>query len=59
MTITRVENEGDRILAYGNRKHYYIICNRKSDIKPGDIIEYEPYGGNFGWFVSFVERASE
>jgi len=33
---------------------YHVIVSPKAvhELKVGDIIEYEPYGSNFGWFVS-------
>lgn len=31
---------------------YHIIASREqvADLKEGDIVEYEPFGFNFGWF---------
>jgi hypothetical protein len=57
-TIDRIEVPGDRILLYPVQKpsrlggFYYIIASKESagHIKVGDVVEYEPYGFNFGWF---------
>jgi hypothetical protein len=56
MTVYRVVKEYDRVLLYkappknSRVPDYYVIDSKTSTIKKGDIIEYEPYGMNFGWF---------
>ena len=52
--VTKIDNQGDRILLYGNEKDYYIIAGIKVQVKIGDKIEYEPHGFNFGWFMKVV-----
>lgn len=54
MQVVKVEDQGDRVLLYKN-EHYYIIAPQDCTVKIGDIIVYEPFGVNFGWFVSLKE----
>jgi hypothetical protein len=52
MEVTRVNDQGDRILFYGGREDDHVIGSNKTaaDVKVGDTIVYEPDGWNFGWF---------
>lgn len=54
INISRVEDEGDRVLLYDKSDDYHIIASRKDQVKVGDEVEYDPYGVNFGWFVRKV-----
>jgi len=51
MTVNKIDNQGDRILLYGQDESYHVIANTDVDVSIGDRIEYEPYGVNFGLFV--------
>lgn len=50
ITISRVDDQGDRVLLFGSNPNYHIIASPKDGVKAGDEIEFEPYGWNFGWF---------
>lgn len=50
MKVVRIVPEGDRTLLYGTDPHYHVIAKPNEDVKVGDEIIYEPYGGNFGWY---------
>lgn len=49
LIVKKVDNQGDRVLLYGERDDYYVIGSAKCTAKVGDEITYEPYGWNFGW----------
>lgn len=55
MKIVKIKNDGDRLLLYGdeswNKWDYHIITGIKNVVNVGDIVEYEPYGSNFGRFI--------
>ena len=48
--VTKIVNEGDRLLIYGDQPNYYIVARPDEEIKVGDRFEYQPEGVNFGWF---------
>lgn len=55
LTVGKIIDQKDRVLFYENGKEYYHIIASQEQAKgvnEGDTIEYEPYGINFGWFVS-------
>jgi hypothetical protein len=56
LTITCMEDEGDRVLLYGKSSNYHVIASPEEaeGLRAGMEIEYEPMGVNFGWFVSRV-----
>jgi hypothetical protein len=52
-TVIKIDDQKDRVLLYKSSDYYAIASSEKSkDVKIGDLIEYEPCGCNFGWFVS-------
>lgn len=55
MTVDRVVKQDNRTLLYpcitGDDFEYHVIANKDCSVQPGDVIEYEPYGFNFGWLV--------
>lgn len=56
MRVGRVIREEDRTLLYESvtpkgAAEYHIIAKKDCEIKVGDVIEYEPYGLNFGWLI--------
>jgi hypothetical protein len=59
MKVDRLEDDEGRVLIYGwptddaYGVSYHVIATpaAAAGIKPGDVIEYEPYGINFGWLV--------
>jgi hypothetical protein len=69
MRIERIDDEGDRILFYGSQPDYgygswpgYHVIGSPQEaahVKVGDVILYEPYGWNFGWFESVLAPADE
>jgi hypothetical protein len=61
MRVERIDNEGDRILFYGRQADYHVIGSpqKAAHAKVGDVILYEPYGWNFGWFESVLAPAEE
>jgi hypothetical protein len=61
ITVGRIEHEPDSVLLYEEpetRWHFHVIATKEQAalVRPGDRIEYEPYGVNFGWFKSLVSR---
>lgn len=57
MIVGRVERETDRVLLYKSPQptnerfgEYHIIAKTNCMVRPGDTIEYEPCGVNFGWY---------
>lgn len=50
MTVQSIEDQGDRLLLYGQRDDYYVIASPGTPVHVGDEIRYEPYGCNFGWY---------
>ena len=54
INVSRVDNQGDRVLLYGKSEDYHVIAERDDEVRVGDEIEYDPYGANFGWFVRKV-----
>lgn len=60
MLVKRIDNQGDRVLLYSTEKQnsdgdYHVIASKNCTVKIGDIIRYEPYGGNFGWHIKEVQ----
>lgn len=55
MTVGRIERERDRTLIFSvgdSGNGYRVIASKDIDgVKPGDQIEYEMCGFNFGWFL--------
>lgn len=65
LKVAYIEKYDDSILFYPQFKNtrsdylldeYHVIANSKNKealkVKVGNIITYEPYGANFGWFLS-------
>ena len=62
LVIANIDDQGDRIVVRGDnpgRWDYHIICPFKARLKVGDVIEYEPGGINFGWFVKILQQMEE
>lgn len=57
LEVKRHEIQEDRILYWGDEKDYHIIADEDCEARVGDVIEYEPDGVNFGWFVGVVKYA--
>jgi len=55
MKVSRTDDQGDRVLVYGNRDDYHVICPKGTQVKPGETIMFEPYGVNFGFMVTEKE----
>lgn len=55
MLVKTIADEEYRLLLYGISNEFHVIANHDEKIFPGDVIEYEPYGINFGWFVKRVK----
>ena len=51
LTVNKIELESDRTLLYGEDNEYHLIDVVNSTVKIGEVVEYEPYGVNFGWVV--------
>jgi len=51
MKIERIDIQHDRILLYGKDNDYHVIAPTDKSFSIGDVIEYEPYGYNFGWLI--------
>lgn len=45
-----VVRESDRTLIYLNAR-YHLIAEADVNVKVGDMVEFTPFGVNFGWFV--------
>ena len=59
MTVARIEDQGDRILFFGAQDDEYKVIGSSKlpySITIGDVIRYEPYGENFGWFIRKEEN---
>ena len=54
INVSRVDDQGDRVLLFGLDPTYHIIASRADNVQVGDEIEFEPYGWNFGWFKRVV-----
>lgn len=53
--VREVQDHGHRILFYSEENpSFYVIAKseQRGKVQPGDVVIYEPYGSNFGWFVS-------
>jgi hypothetical protein len=51
MLVGGIENQGDRILLFADSlPDYHIIAGVDCPAQVGDVIQYEPYGYNFGWY---------
>lgn len=61
LVIDRIDNQGDRLVIYpkadGKAIGYHVIASVEEveRLKVGDIIEHQPDGANFGWFISKCE----
>jgi hypothetical protein len=55
INISRVDNQGDRVLLFGKSPDYHVIASPEDGVQVGDEIEFEPYGWNFGWFKRKVD----
>ena len=63
MRVSEIVADGDRLLLYREEPksklgRYHVIADPSVMIRVGDIVEYEPDGVNFGWFIRIVERPS-
>lgn len=56
MTILRIMRESNRVLLYGSADRYHLIAKLSDDVRVGDVVEYEPFGFNFGWFTRVISR---
>ena len=58
LKIVAIENQEDRILLYPpqGRFPYHIIAKLGTLVHVGDVVEYEPYGINFGWFIQVQQE---
>ena len=56
MTVKRIERQADRTFLFDRSDDYYIITKLDEPVTVGDVVEYELYGMNFGWFVKKVDR---
>jgi hypothetical protein len=65
MTVGRIVNDGDRRLLFesrdnpGDKNEYRVIASLTCPARVGDVIEYEPFGRNFGWFYVVATVAEE
>lgn len=57
LVVTKVDDQGDRILLYGEVPGYHVIADPGCQAKVGDRVTYEPYGLNFGWFLAVQEES--
>ena len=55
INISRIDDQGDRVLLFGKNPDYHIIASREDDVQVGNEIELEPCGWNFGWFKRKVD----
>jgi hypothetical protein len=56
--VSKVVREGSRTLIYsrdwqsrGNEYWFKVVGKAHIDVKVGDVVDYEPAGLTFGWFV--------
>ena len=54
--VMNIVRESNRVLLYGDDKSYHLIAELNDDVRVGDMVEYEPYGINFGWFTRVIAR---
>ena len=59
MTIGRIEHQGDRVLLYQSETppndpigEFHVITSGDCQLQPGDVVQYEPFGMNFGFLVT-------
>jgi ketopantoate hydroxymethyltransferase len=52
LEVTRIENQGTRILLYGDSS-FYVIANRGDviNVKVGDVITYEQSTTRYGYYA--------
>jgi hypothetical protein len=60
MIVDEIDIQEDRVIMYAkgektSRWRYHIIGKKDLHIVPGDVIEYEPFGVNFGMFIQKVK----
>jgi hypothetical protein len=57
LVVFGIWEEKDKISYYNERQDYHVIASpsKHPKAKLGDTILYEPYGANFGWFISIVK----
>ena len=51
LTVVNWKDEEDRVVVYGNDPNYKIIAAKGSTFQIGQVIKYEPYGANFGFYI--------
>jgi hypothetical protein len=61
MIVDKIFKDGKNVTLYAKgelqrRIPYHINATKADNIKVGDKIIYEPYGVNFGYFVSKVKK---
>ena len=55
LIVKHIDYQEDRTLLYGDNPNYHIIASKDCTAKEGDLVTYEPFGYNFGWFVKLGE----
>lgn len=61
ITVGRIERTDDRMLIYeaatptGSPEEYRVIASLTCPARVGDVIEYQHFGRNFGWFYIVVK----
>ena len=51
--VKRIDDQGDRVLLYGDDPDYYVIAEAGFQVEVGKPVRYEMYGINFGFL--FIE----
>lgn len=55
-TVSNITDDNERVIIYLKEDtDYHVVASRKrtTNLRVGDVIEYEPYGANFGWLSSW------
>jgi len=58
MVLRRIVIEDDRAVLYGDDERYHVIAKPDAELPPvGQLILYEPYGENFGWYCGIPTQS--
>jgi hypothetical protein len=58
MVLRSIVIEDDRAVLYGDDERYHVIAKPDAELPPvGQLILYEPYGDNFGWYCGIATQS--
>lgn len=64
LRVADIEQQPKRKLLYGDTRRsdpfrYKVIAKPEEQVEIGDVIKYEPYGANFGWFIGIAHKVTD